>query len=272
MKKLSLQEVKDLEVRIFEKFNEFCLLNNIKYSMAAGTLLGAVRHKGFIPWDDDIDVFMLKEEYDKFIECVGKCNNKLTEEIVLLKPGEQNYIYPFLKLVDKRTIVYEKNIKKEYAIGVWIDIFPLEYVYDDMDRNQKLADKQMHMFDNIIRLSSFRASDWLHSFVRKIYLIYLRLTKRDLEYWIQKITSFQAPDKSKYLGVICAPDANNSIYPADFCSEYTMLSFEGHQFMAFKSYKSILECKFGDYMQLPPEEERVSHGFDAYIKSNYKKI
>ncbi|MEY8675637.1 LicD family protein [Thomasclavelia cocleata] len=126
MKQISSQDIQSLELNILKAFKNFAQENNIIYYLCGGTLLGAICHKGFIPWDDDIDICIPRNSYDKLIELVKEDRYIENTSYKFCLPLDDNYIYPYIKVVDTNTIVYEKDIKKEYCLGVWIDIFPLD--------------------------------------------------------------------------------------------------------------------------------------------------
>lgn len=118
MEKISSREIQAMELDILKKFKDFAQKNNIEYYLCGGTLLGAIRHKGFIPWDDDIDICIPRKSYDRLIELVK--DNRYIDDTSLkfCLPLDKNYIYPYIKLVNTDTIVYEKDIKKQYCLGV----------------------------------------------------------------------------------------------------------------------------------------------------------
>nr|MCR5207201.1 LicD family protein [Eubacterium sp.] len=122
MKELSLEEVKKTELEILIRFDEICKNNNIEYSLAYGTMLGAVRHNGFIPWDDDIDVFVKRSDYEKLL---GLRYDDGRFEIKSHRYSN-NYYYPFAKMIDKNTDL-DVSWRLDKDMGVFIDIFPLDY-------------------------------------------------------------------------------------------------------------------------------------------------
>ena len=125
----NLDEIKKIELGILISFDKFCRNNDIKYSLGAGTMIGAVRHGGFIPWDDDIDIFMLRKEYDTFLKLVAQNNFTLDETFyTVLNPENKENIHPFIKIVDTRTIAYEQNRMKKYMKGIWMDILSLIHI------------------------------------------------------------------------------------------------------------------------------------------------
>ena len=133
MKELSLKEIKEIEFELLKKFDSFCKENNVRYFLSNGTLLGAVKYKGFIPWDDDIDVLVPREDYDSLIELFHDDGR------YKLFAFERNaeYRYPFAKFCDMRTRKAEGNIDNGVALGVDIDIFPLDAWNGDIGSAKK---------------------------------------------------------------------------------------------------------------------------------------
>ena len=144
-KQMSTAEIKDCAKNILEKFAEFCECNDLKYYLAYGTLIGAVRHKGYIPWDDDIDLEMPRKDYNKLMEILAKQKNLITQNIEIKTPYSDNYQYPFIKVIDNTTFVQETSMRKKYTTSIWIDIFPLDNIPDDEKEQKKFIEKLYKM-------------------------------------------------------------------------------------------------------------------------------
>ena len=127
MKKITIEEAKKIELDILSYIDDFCQKNNIEYFINYGTLIGAVRHKGFIPWDDDIDISMTRENYDKFIEYYK--NDKSKYKLLALETNK-HYFNNFAKIVDSTTRIDNTRIYKSYPSGIFIDIFPMDSFSD----------------------------------------------------------------------------------------------------------------------------------------------
>lgn len=127
MKKITIEEAKKIELDILSYIDDFCKKNNIEYFINYGTLIGAVRHKGFIPWDDDIDISMTRENYDKFIEYYK--NDKSKYKLLALETNK-HYFNNFAKIVDSTTRIDNTRIYKSYPSGIFIDIFPMDSFAD----------------------------------------------------------------------------------------------------------------------------------------------
>lgn len=128
MRELNLEEVQKISFEIFTKFDEICRKHNLKYFMMYGTLLGAVRHKGFIPWDDDIDVWMFREDYNKLCEIL---ENENINNMEILNEKNTKYFAPMIKIARKGTLAIRENFYLIKKLGVFIDIFPIDKVPDN---------------------------------------------------------------------------------------------------------------------------------------------
>lgn len=268
-KEVTFEESRRIQLDILLDFVDFCNRNGLHYSLGEGTLIGAIRHKGFIPWDDDIDILMLREEYDKFVRLYdGKYR--------LVSPGSTHYWLPYSRLTDERTVVeWGSNPYDIFRHGLWVTVFPIDNYPDNPDEWQKLKskrdfwfriipmklgvypqyeyDKNVSVFKNIKR----KAKRFLLPFVP-----YPIICKR-LESLISTYKNVPTKNKALMTGVWHEP----WVYPADVFSSYVEVEFEGHKFTAFKGYDEYLRCQYGDYMQLPPIEEQIpKHDYKVYWK------
>ena len=151
---LSLKEIQNEEKAILEEVINYLDKNNIKYYMLGGTMLGAIRHKGFIPWDDDIDIAICRNDYDRLIDLLKKTTTKLNDNLEFIGFELGNGIYPFLKVINYK-IALEQNINVEKYL--WIDIFPLENVPEDEKEYTKFARKSFVRHELLsLKLMSFR--------------------------------------------------------------------------------------------------------------------
>lgn len=267
-KKLSLDEIKNIEAQILKDFADFCQSNNLKYYLGYGTLLGAARHKGFIPWDDDVDVLMPRADYNKFIKLTGYNPIKPNLETRFYRDCAHPNIYPFAKVIDINTIVYEKGKAKKNISGLWIDIFPLDGYPEKQEEADLLFKKHLevrHAYDLAITNPFYVRQNLLKKCIKVFIVPFMKL------YGIsnfckqidsigqtysfddcQKVTDFTWPDNS-HTWIF-----KNELEPS------TELEFEGNLYKVPGNYKAYLTRIYGDYMQLPPESERIPHGFLAF--------
>lgn len=268
----TLKEVKKTELNILSTVDDFCRKNNIKYSLAYGTLLGAVRHKGFIPWDDDIDIWMTRKNYNRFIRIWKQ--NPVQGYILQNTDLEEDFSQNFTKIRKDNTAFIQTEEEKtmNYHKGIFIDIFPL-------DRVAKTPSK--------IAVQKFYAM-----LTMLFYRKYAPPTEKGLKKYISKFFLKIVP-KSKYenarkhfenrylsLGgdVDCSWLSNSTYrdlsiyYDSDMMDDYTFLQFEGRNFMSVSNWDHALKMQYGDYMQLPPEKDRVwkHHPIFIDLKNNYE--
>ena len=270
MKKIELKEKKKIMIELLEYFDKVCRENDIKYSLIGGSLIGAIRHKGIIPWDDDIDVILSKSEYLKLIQILENMNDSRYKLLTI--NNCRGYNFPFPKLVDKRTFVVEPmllNQIKEY--GIFIDIFS----YSNTSNSEKIRIKD---FKKIKLLNSMMSRTKLYFKNDGFKQNFLRLNKNILSKIIgyRNIIKFLNNIYNKYNNVDTdyvvsnwpVYNINKEVQKSKNIIEYTDVEFENMKIMIFKNYDEILRTTFGDYMQLPPENQRKAHGLIAYWRDN----
>ena len=266
---LSLEEVKKIEFHILSEFASFCDTNNLKYYLGYGTLLGAVRHKGFIPWDDDIDVLMPRPDYDKFIKLTGYNPIKPNLETRLYRDCSHPNIYPFAKVVDSSTIVYEKGKAKKNISGLWIDIFPLDGYPEDRTAAQNLFNKYKTL-RNFQDLATTCPMVVKQSIVKKIVKTIFIAPFVKL-YGINKICrkidllaqTYSCAECDKVADFTWGDNIDSYLLKTEL-EPSVEVEFEGRNFKATAGWKQYLERLYGDWTQLPPENQRIPHGFEAY--------
>ena len=267
-KKLSSEEIKQIELNLLLKLDEICKKYKLRYYLCGGTLLGAVRHKGFIPWDDDIDVLMPREDFEKLLRLEKKQKQDAVEKIVSWKSG--NSIYPFIKLINTNTVLKEKYLSEEFTTGLWIDIFPLDGMPDD----EKIIAKKFKKikFYKTILLTAYsemgKGATWYAALAKRVLIpICKHLNTEKLCNKLNAISKEYPIDKSPYVGGFLWGYGPQEKMPKEFL-EPVEVEFEGHMFPAPKCWDFYLTQLYGDYMQLPPENKRISHDFNVYMKEN----
>lgn len=265
MKKLELRDLQKIELELLIKFDLFCRENNIKYSLAAGTMIGAVRHHGFIPWDDDIDIFMMRDEYDKLCDLMIK-GKQIDDNISIMSACSEKNFYPFLKIVRTDTILYERLRKKEDAIGVWLDIFPIDSCGNTYEQAYNLCLKMHKYARKLVMYHLVYPNDSLVHVIKNIYVRMLNIFgRRQLKNINSYYQSYKGIEGDAYLGTLVWACSDRDFYPKNFFDEYTTINFENKEFMIFKKYDEILTRRYGNYMEMPAIEDRVSHDAEAYL-------
>lgn len=268
MIEVEFEELKKIELELLIKIDRICCEQGLRYWLTAGTLLGAIRHKGFIPWDDDVDIAMPRKDYMLFIDYCKKnkvCFNLLSHEV------NDAYFRLFAKACDNNTIIEDNEAyTKNCETGVWIDIFPLDGLGNDYKKAK-----------NIFRTTKFKrslliASIWKRYFrsksrsivyepIRLFFYLGSRFVNKkklidDIE---RKYVDFDF-DSSNYCGCVCG---SYGVMDKEWFDETIDVEFEGRKFKTIKEYDRLLKYFYGDYTSLPPVEQRTTHhDFKAFWK------
>lgn len=259
---LTLKDAQMIMVNILKEIDKICTKHNLRYFLDAGTLLGAVRHKGFIPWDDDVDIGMPREDYIKFLEIA----QKELPDYLFLQTFETDKYYDIYqtpsKVRDSRTLIFEEHVPKNEKMnnGLFIDVFP----FDSLPKSKAVYKVQRNISEFILR-SYVRLRDR----PEKLSL------KNKITFTIYRIITsiFKTKNRLKFFNFLIKWNDKDSPYITygvdTIWSEYVhkkedyfdliRLEFEGEKFLAPKNYDAILSKLYGDYMTLPKEEDRVWH-------------
>jgi lipopolysaccharide cholinephosphotransferase len=252
-----LRKMQLIQVDILSEFDRVCRKNNIRYIMDGGTLLGAVRHKGFIPWDDDIDVRMLRSEYEKFCEISDKeLNGKVYFQTCR---NEEKYPWMYSKIRMKGTKVVRLGQEKMgMRDGVFIDIFPCDGLPND-EKLHKKHNKEAWICRKILYARSGRYS--ANTFIERLFWWCVCVIPKSVVYKKAKMMAQRYTEhNSARVGCIGWHEPIDVIgFEKRYFTELTDLEFEGHMFMAPKDSDGFLRFSYGDdYMTPPPVEERVA--------------
>lgn len=258
MKKLSIEELRSYQIGILDAVASYCEENKINYYLTGGTLLGAVRHKGYIPWDDDIDICMSRSDFEKFGEGFNGWNKRY-----------KLYRREFGKVLDLKTVLYEPD-ENGSRLCVNIDLFINDNAPDSDMIVNSMYDRRDKLRKKIIRRqqSRYQRVTGFHSLWYYIRGVFMRMIPEKY-YMYQLVRNAKRFEKidSGYIGDFCGfyhgqPRVKVS---KDLFSGVVPVEFEGKTYNAPIGYHAWLTALYGDYMTLPPEEERVSHhSFAAY--------
>ena len=257
----TLRKLQLTELDILIEIDKICKENNIQYFLIGGTLLGAVRHKGFIPWDDDIDIGMIRSDYEKFIDlCLNK--NVLGEKYFLhCNESDENYFIPFVKVKKNNTTFAEEHIDKvKTHKGIFLDIFPYDNVPKQksiMQRIQAIIVRNIH-YAIYVKYGIYRLKDKKRKALTWIFTLLPVKTLKKMNKCFSMI--FEKRKNNKYIVSL----AGSSSYVEETLSKERLFplkktKFENLDFYAFNDNDYYLAQLFGDYMKLPPEEDRKTH-------------
>ena len=261
MRRIELDELKKIQIEILDEVVNFCERRNLRYFLAYGTLIGAIRHKGYIPWDDDIDIAMPRPDYEMLLSCF---NNESKKHKVVSYRTDKSYGMAFAKVHNPLTIVDEHKYKKE-PFGVYIDIFPLDAVVSDSQiffcwLLRKVLNCKKALLG--VRRSIFKD---FYILVGKILLkpfsVYRIVKKMDD---IGRKGNFEEAVfiESFYSSTVKKEKMLKAVFDG-----FEYAEFEGKKYKIPKGYDQYLKQQYGDYMNLPPEDKRVSHhDSEAYWK------
>ena len=255
----NLKKLHEVEVEILDEFVRLCNIYKLEYFLAGGTLLGAVRHKGFIPWDDDLDVLMPRNDYEKFLEIANKELNK--KYMIDNKNTNPKYYLNFTKIRKKDTI-FEQDFQVNYdgPKGIWLDIFPLD---EAKSLNNKLTPIQRKINNIIFRLVHYKNGFILGKKCNTLKRILGKMV------FLKNTTLLNLQDKvlrmqngkggTCILNLASAYDYKRELFEKNDYFPAKELEFEGKKYKVPNQYKKVLEQVYGDYMKLPPKEKQITH-------------
>lgn len=268
--------IQKYELEILKRIRKICDENGIAYFLSDGTLLGAVRHKGFIPWDDDVDVAIPRPDYERFIHAAVK---SFTDPYEVLIPNKtKGYLFPFVKIIDKRVKVRTASREKEQIWNVWVDIFPLDVMPENKVRffirkYHLLYRRMMYMFSCFDDMASIDRPD--RPFIERILIRFAKIIHPDryldtsvqIEKYNQALMSLPY-DKGNQIISFHGAYKFRSLMDKSVYGTPDKLLFEGDFYSVPEQYEKYLSTLYGDFMQLPPENKRNQHKLELIqIKS-----
>ena len=267
MEEMSVDEVKTMQFGILMEVASFCQDNGIDYFLGGGTLLGAVRHKGFIPWDDDIDILMPRPDYDRFIRSFNKQIRMLK---VCAYEIDSSYVYPFAKVCHTDTYLEEHTLCS-YPLGVNIDVFPIDGLADNIKHSNRLFRKTrlLRRLYSMKVMEPRKGRDIHKEVIRAGGQLFLYpVGVQQLVASIIRLSKTYSYETNEYVGCVAWGYGEKERMKKEVFREGVDVVFEGYTFRAPIGYDQYLTGLYEDYMQLPPVEKRQSHHvFRAYWKS-----
>ena len=269
MTEINLQEIRSIQIGILNKLDDFCRENGIGYYLCNGTLLGAVKYKGYIPWDDDIDVCMLRNDYQKFISLFNQKNENEKYKLFSLET-DTSYFFPFAKLSDQTTVLKENGVNNGVKFGLNIDVFPI----DNFGNSEKEIKKTFIKFKrlrkklNLSKINDFSSNSDLKYLLKKIISFPFR--KIGPKYFCNKIDRLAKKHtfETKYIGnCVWGFYGVGEAHKSEVFSKVIFEEFEGKKYPIPIGFNEYLFGLYGDYRQDPPLEKQCTHHrFKAYYK------
>ena len=265
-----IEEIQQRLYKILETFSDFCEENKLTYFLAYGSCLGAVRHKGFIPWDDDVDVLVPRYDYEK-IHNYARTGKTLGKYKFEFYDTEERYFYPFCKLVDTTTTMRER-VFNPWPMGLFVDIFPLDYV-PTVSLNNNVKIWKMNLNSILLNSTIWKARGdefFLTKIVFNVGTIIPKLFSMPIRKICPKVIDELAIDinndsKDEYMSDMeWTVGLKKVIYRSSDFFPPKELFFNGRAFKVPRNYVALLTQWYGDYMKLPPEENRIPHLEEAY--------
>lgn len=274
MTELTLKQTQQAALQVLIKFKDICDKEGLRYFLYGGTLIGAIRHKGFIPWDDDLDVLMPRDDYQKFIEYCKKNKRDMIPFELLHYETCKKYIYPIARLSDSRYYIKDDN-NIDYGLGVFIDIYPFDGDGNTETEVNQIWKKTFKIrgWIHILGLKKFKQSSrgvWGTVIKFPVWILGKIIGIKTIIGWLEKQNMKRKFDESKYVKCTSWEPMGRcfSILREDL-EEAVDIEFEGMMIRAPKGYDRMLRSIYGNYMELPPEENRLPmHDYIAYLKES----
>ena len=282
-KSLDIRNIKDnwnnTILDILKAFMDICRKHNLRFYCCAGTAIGAVRHHGIIPWDDDIDVIMPRPDYDRLIEIAKTADFGKYE---LITPyNDESYPLYFSKLSDKTTTLVEDR-EIPCVIGLYVDIFALDPTDDDMEKAKLLKAKYTKIINRLNAVSTHNSfgnyitllcdpKEWGRFVIKTVAFFFRSAIRRHLIRQMDRMSHLYDYDKAKNVQVYTGSYGYKEVFPKEWLGKGRMFKFEDTEVPLPEEYDKYLRHFFGDYMQLPPVEQRIEKHSRAYLNMEAKE-
>lgn len=265
---IGIRDVQKVELEILLEVDRICKEHNIPYQLYSGSLIGAIRHNGFIPWDDDLDICMLREDYERFLDIAGK---ELSELYFLQTyKTDKNYFNQFAK-IRKNNTLFVQDVLSEVEIhhGIYIDVFPL----DNVKPNTFLGEVQRRLLNFLRNLATARVrkmnaitKNKINRFFRSILFYILKaVPQKPFNTMVNRIACIFNRQETKFVAELSLSTRKDTykrfMLERDILLNSIEWEFEGYKFPIPKEYDYVLTRNYGDYMTPPPLEEQIpKHG------------
>lgn len=264
---LTMKQTQEISLEILRTIADICEAQGLRYALIYGTLIGAVRHHDYIPWDDDVDIMMPRPDYNKLLAYLAEHIKEYPHLQVFNRETCKNYPYMITRISDDRYVIEVEN-EEPYGMGVFIDIYP----YDGLGSTKEEAVRYGLKGDRLSSLC-YQASrkrfaiENTKSPIRRLLKLPVFVVSKLLgREWFQRrleaLAGVKDYDTSEYVGcVVWLSWGEKDIFPRKWFDETVLMPFGKYEFRVPKEYDRVLRHEYGDYMQLPPEEDRIGHHY-----------
>ncbi|HFU3952249.1 TPA: phosphorylcholine transferase LicD [Streptococcus suis] len=265
IKELSIRENQMVALAILDVISDICEKQNFRYNLMYGTLIGAVRHKGLIPWDDDIDIMMPQEDYDKLLDYLSQNGAKFPHLKVFNPDTVSDYPYMITRISDIRYVIDVEN-EEDYGLGAFIDIYPFYGLGDTEHEAMALGlkgDRLSSACYQATRLSYKveNTKQWYRKILKyPAFLITKVIGKEYFQKRLAQLATKKKYEESKYVGcVVWLSGGRKDIFLKEWFDELITITMEGREYKIPAKYDEVLRHTYGDYMELPAEQDRIAH-------------
>lgn len=273
-KNLPMEDVQKISLAILKFIANICEREGFRYCLMYGTLIGAIRHKGFIPWDDDVDIMMPRPDYEKFLRYAYSHKDEFAPYEIFNREVNSEYIYSITRVSDSRYII-DKEDEKNCGMGIFIDIYPYDGLGDDKANALKILARTNYLCNKIIDITrtNIKIPKTLNLKGKITFWLGLRFSSlRGVDHYINKLNKNKKNftfDSSTYVGpamwFFTRPE--KVLFERSLFDNLIKVPFEDGEFFVPADYDKLLTQEYGDYMKLPPVEKRIyHHQYKAYKK------
>lgn len=263
MRELELKEIQAESLKIIKLIDRICRDNNLQYSLFYGTLIGAIRHKGFIPWDDDLDIVMLRNDYDKLEKYFIEHEDELKPFKIFSYKNNPKYPYMLNRVCNTSFAMVSEN-EEDSGMGTFVDIYPFDGFGNSKDTFLQLRSRiycSMYMMKS--RKHFVKTGSFIGDSIKRILNLYAKcISYKSLQHKIERLSKKYSCDDSDYVSCLTWSGLSyKSCYLKSDILETVRVPFEDCELLVPKKYDVLLRKVYGDYMELPPEKDRIGHHF-----------